>query len=124
MEADLLVIGAGPAGISAALTTERSGADVVLIDESFSLGGQLRQQTQYFSNLPEKYENDSGISLKEKLEEQLFHSTVQFLTNHTIIGSYKNGSIGATNGKQTIEIRAKKYIIATGASEKVKIFPG
>ena len=42
---DLLVIGAGPAGLSAALTAGRAGAEVILVDEDFRAGGRLLQES-------------------------------------------------------------------------------
>ncbi len=42
---DLLIIGAGPAGLSAALTAGRSGAEVILADEDFVMGGRLNSET-------------------------------------------------------------------------------
>lgn len=124
MEADVLIVGAGPAGISAALTAEKFGAKVILIDESFSPGGQLRQQTQYFSNLPTGYEPDIGLKVIETLIKHLYASSVQVYTNHTMIGAYKNGMIGVTDGNKTFPILARANILAPGAQEEAKIFPG
>ena len=45
LHCDLLIIGAGPAGLSAALTAARSGARVILADEDFRLGGRLNAET-------------------------------------------------------------------------------
>ena len=42
---DLLVIGAGPSGLMAALTAGRAGARVILADEDFRMGGRLNAET-------------------------------------------------------------------------------
>src|SRR5690606_37358381 len=43
---DLLVVGGGPAGLAAALSAARAGASVVLAEQDFRLGGQLRSNGQ------------------------------------------------------------------------------
>ncbi|MFM2366279.1 MAG: hypothetical protein RIR95_887, partial [Pseudomonadota bacterium] len=45
LHCDLLIIGAGPAGLSAALTAGRAGARVILADEDFRMGGRLNAET-------------------------------------------------------------------------------
>ena len=45
LHCDLLVIGAGPAGLTAALTAGRAGARVILADEDFRMGGRLNAET-------------------------------------------------------------------------------
>lgn len=124
MKVDLVIIGAGPAGMSAAITAEKAGASVILIDESFSLGGQLKQDIQWYTNLPEKYASQRGTSLGEQLTRQLLESNVILLTKHTMIGSYLNGNIAVTDGVYTFEIEAENIILATGAQEEAKVFPG
>ena len=44
LHADILVIGAGPAGLSAALTAARSGVRVIVVDEDFVTGGRLNAE--------------------------------------------------------------------------------
>src|SRR5699024_32908 len=124
MKADVAIVGAGPAGMSAALTAEKAGAEVILLDESFSLGGQLRQDTKWYTSLPNKYDEQYGVTLNEQLIHQLNQTNVTSLTTHTLIGSYLNGHMAVTNGERTIEIEAKKIILAPGAQEEAKIFPG
>lgn len=124
MKTDILIIGAGPAGMSAALTAEKAGARVILVDESFSPGGQLKQQTQRFNRLPEKDEKVRGTTLGDDLKRQVEVSKITILKKHIMIGAYQNGNIGVTDGEKTFEIQSQKNIIATGATEKPKIFPG
>ncbi|WP_449354188.1 NAD(P)/FAD-dependent oxidoreductase [Virgibacillus natechei] len=124
METDLLIVGSGPAGLSAAIAAASYGADVILIEESFSLGGQLRQETQLYNNLPSQYKPCRGTTLLRKLKNQIQRSNIETLEHHTMIGTYKNGNIGVTNGTRTFEIRSKRNIIASGAAEDAAIFPG
>ena len=83
---DLLVIGAGPAGLAAALTAGRAGARVLLADESFELGGSL---------LAER-----GPSLEEMLEELAGLPNVQCLPRTTVIGWYDDNVFGAVERVQ------------------------
>lgn len=124
MEADLLIIGGGPAGLSAAYEAASHGVKIIIVDESFSLGGQLRQQTQVLDNLPEQFEQQRGIELATILIERLKALDVTVLLKHTMIGVYKDGRIGVSNGEETIPITAKKVLITTGAAEEATVFPG
>lgn len=124
METDLLIVGAGPAGMNAAITADKAGARVILADESFSLGGQLKQQSQHFTRLPRNVEKDRGTALGDDLIKQLEATKVKVLEKHTMIGSYLNENIGVTDGEKTFEIQSHKNIIAPGAAEEAKVFPG
>ncbi|WP_404455316.1 NAD(P)/FAD-dependent oxidoreductase [Virgibacillus necropolis] len=124
METDLLIIGGGPAGLNAAYEAASNGVKTVVVDESFSLGGQLRQQTQILDNLPKQFEKQRGTTLAQSLIEKLLPLNVTLLLRHTMIGTYKDGRIGVSNGMKTIPITAKKVIITTGAAEEASVFPG
>ncbi|MFD1067513.1 NAD(P)/FAD-dependent oxidoreductase [Oceanobacillus locisalsi] len=124
METDILIIGGGPAGMKAALTADKAGARVILVDESYSLGGQLKQQTQRFSRFSENSETVRGTTLSDELIKQLEVSKVKVLKKHIMIGAYQNGNIGVTDGEKTFEIQSRKKIIAPGAAENAKIFAG
>lgn len=124
MKADIAIVGAGPAGMSAAITAKKAGAEVILLDASFSLGGQLRQDTKWYTDLPNKYDEQRGITLNEQLVHCIEKTNITCLTTHTMIGSYLNGNIAVTNGERTFEIEANKVILAPGAQEEAKVFPG
>ncbi|TWB10968.1 N-methylglutamate dehydrogenase subunit C [Rhizobium sp. ERR 1071] len=121
---DLLVIGAGPTGLAAALTAGRAGARVVLADEGFALGGSL---------LAEK--NPTFESMINELESL---SNVQCLPRTTVIGWYDDNVFGAvervqkhvatSDPRRPVErlwrIIAKQAILATGAEERPIVFGG
>lgn len=124
METDLLIIGGGPAGLHAAYVAALHGSKTVIVDESFSLGGQLRQQTQQINHLPDPLESQTGIALAETLTKRLGNLDVTILLKHTMIGAYKDGRVGVSNGENTIPIAAKKVLVTTGAAEEAFAFPG
>ncbi|GGB45723.1 hypothetical protein GCM10011409_24130 [Lentibacillus populi] len=124
METDLLIVGGGPAGLHAAYVAASNGIKTIIVDESFSLGGQLRQQTQQLNNLPKQFGDQTGTALAQTLIERLTNLDVTVLLKHTMIGTYKDGRVGVSNGQNTIPIAAKKVIVATGAAEEAFVFPG
>ena len=121
---DLLVIGAGPAGLAGALTAGRAGARVILADEGFALGGSLLLER----NSP----------LKDMLNELDNLPNVQCLPRTTVIGWYDDNVFGAVervqkhvatpDPRQPVErlwrIIAKQAILATGAEERPLVFGG
>ncbi|MDQ0269813.1 NAD(P)/FAD-dependent oxidoreductase [Cytobacillus purgationiresistens] len=123
MDTDVLIIGAGPAGIVAAIETASKGLNVTIIDESNLLGGQLRQQTQMLQSLPSPYQSMRGFELAQDLTNQLTQFPIRYLLEHRIIGIYANGSLGITDELNVFPIMAKKIIVATGATENAISFP-
>ncbi|MDY0406532.1 FAD-dependent oxidoreductase [Virgibacillus sp. 179-BFC.A HS] len=124
MKTDLFIIGGGPAGLHAASVAATYGIETMIVDESFSLGGQLRQQTQQLRNLPKSFKTQTGTALAKQMIEKLRQLDVTKLVKHTMIGTYQDGRIGVTDGHRTIPISANKIIVATGAAEEACAFPG
>lgn len=122
---DLLVIGGGAAGLMAALTAGRAGAQVVLADEDCRLGGRL---------LSEEGEIDGAPALDWvtcMLEELGALPNVRLMSRTTVFGAYDHGVFGAVEHvcdhvlrqedtvRQTYwRITAKRSILATGATER------
>jgi methylglutamate dehydrogenase subunit C len=86
---DLLVIGAGPAGLMAALTAARAGADVILADEGARMGGRLLCETISLNGKP------GADWLAETLAELAAMPNVRLMPRTTITGAYDHGSYGA-----------------------------
>ena len=67
---EVAVIGAGPAGLNAAIEAARLGAEVVLIDENLKLGGQLTKQIHKFFGSEQHGAGTRGIDIAEQLIDE------------------------------------------------------
>jgi sarcosine oxidase subunit alpha len=89
LHCDLLVIGAGPAGLSAALTAGRTGAQVILADEDFRPGGRLNAETLSVGD-------QSGADWAAGVAAELADlPNVRLMTRTTVIGAFDHGVYGA-----------------------------
>ena len=126
LHCDLLVIGAGPSGLAAALTAGRAGARVIIADEDFRLGGRLLAETGGLSE-------QSGVEWVEQTQAELSSlPNVRVMRRTTVFGAYDHGVYGAVErnadhltapeaGKprQTSwRIYSKRALVATGAIER------
>lgn len=125
LHCDLLVIGAGAAGLAAALAAGRAGAEVILADEDFALGGRLVMEGDL---LDEALATGWVATVKAELESL---PNVRIMTRTTVFGVYDHGIFGAvervsdhlpTPGdkvRQTLwRITAKRTVLAAGATER------
>ena len=123
---DVLVAGAGPAGLTAALTAARSGARVILVDDAPVLGGSLLASTSTVDGA-DPMEFASGIG-----QELASCPNVRVLSRTTAFGYYDDNMIVALerradhvpeppehSARQRVWwIRAKEVVLATGAIER------
>ncbi len=134
---DLLVIGAGPAGLAAALIAGRSGARVILCDEDFLLGGRLNGDRREIDGL-------SGRHWARQVEAELASlPEVLILCRTSVFGTYDDGMSGARNfgavervsdhmpftpahqpRQRLWKIVAKRAVLAAGAIERPIVFGG
>ncbi|MGO4404829.1 sarcosine oxidase subunit alpha family protein [Bosea sp. RAF48] len=129
---DVLVIGGGPAGLSAALAAGRSGARVILCDEDFRLGGRLLAEQRQIAGKPAAEWLAATLAELESLPE------VRIMPRTTIFGLYDHGIYGAVERvadhlpepaahqprQRGWRIYAKRAILAAGALERPIVFPG
>ena len=124
VEADIIVIGGGPAGLMGALNAADAGAEVVLIDENPMLGGQLVKQTHKFFGKREQFAGVRGIEIAKILEEELKkRKNVKIFLETSAVGIFQDGDeklvLAVKNNRELIEFRGRAVIVATGAMERV-----
>lgn len=124
IETDVAVIGAGPAGLSAALEAARAGARVTLIDENKRPGGQLFKQIHKFFGSKEHHAGVRGYRIGEELLEEVRKSGAQVMLDSLVYGLLPDKSMGMIHEGQNYSVKAKKIIIASGAKENYMAFPG
>ncbi len=117
---DTVIVGGGPAGLSAAERLLESGAKVCLIDRNTSLGGQLVKQTHKFFGSEKEHASKRGIDIMALLTEKISRhgQALDILTGTTVVALYSDKVLGCLRGETYFKVRAKTIIIATGASEK------
>jgi len=124
IQADVVVIGAGPAGLAAAIEAAKAGAKVVVIDENEKPGGQLFKQIHKFFGSHEHDAGVRGIDIGTKLCDEAKGLGVQLALNTVAFAIYDGGNVACITPSGTARIDAKRVIIATGASENTLPFKG
>jgi sarcosine oxidase subunit alpha len=130
---DVLVVGAGPAGLTAALTAARAGARVVLVDEQPEAGGTLLGS-------PDRLDGAPALDwVSAAVRELAAYPDVRVLQRTTAFGHYDDGFVlalekrtdhlgagaPAHRARQRIwRIRSRHVVVATGAHERPIVFAG
>lgn len=125
-EVEILVIGAGPAGLSAAIEAAKYGADVLVVGENNKPGGQLFKQIHKFFGSRRHKAGVRGVDIGTELLDEVQKLGVEVMLNTVAYGIYPNneGVALAVNGEEGMMVHPKKVIMATGAGENPLAFPG
>ncbi|WP_327399749.1 sarcosine oxidase subunit delta family protein [Streptomyces sp. NBC_01288] len=123
---DLLVVGAGPAGLAAAAAAARTGARVILADDRPELGGSLLDTAQHLDWVAELSE---GLTTAPEVRV-LRRTTVfgHYDDNHLLAVERRTNHLGAAapthvSRERVWRIRARRVVLATGAHERSLAFP-
>lgn len=114
-ECDVLVLGAGPAGLSAAIYAAQAKLKTIVVDKELP-GGQVKV-THLVSNYPGFSEPISGYELMHHMSEQAKAAGAEFRTAVDVTTLDLPNRLIVVDGYETI--RAKKVIIATGSSPRI-----
>jgi methylglutamate dehydrogenase subunit C len=129
---DILVIGAGPSGLAAAVAAARAGARVIVCDEDFRFGGRLLADRRDIEGMP-------GHRWAAQIVDELGGlGDVRLLPRTTVFGVYDGGTYGALERvadhlpappphvprQRLWRIIAKRAVLAAGATERGPVFGG
>ncbi len=121
---DLIIVGAGPSGLSAGIEAAKKGMQVVIFDENQKPGGQLFKQIHKFFGSKEHKAKIRGIKIGEELLEQAKEAGVEVVLEATVVGLYRDKEITVRTGEQITHYKGDSILVATGASENMVTFEG
>ncbi|HVW67465.1 MAG TPA: 2Fe-2S iron-sulfur cluster-binding protein, partial [Steroidobacteraceae bacterium] len=134
---DVLVVGAGPAGLTAALAAAATGARVILCDEQPELGGSLLSEP-----VDERAARVEGVPaatwIARAVAKLKANPRVTLLTRTTAFGYFPHNMLGLNERltdhlpdpppglprERQWQVRAKEVVLATGSIERPLVFPG
>jgi sarcosine oxidase subunit alpha len=122
-----LIIGGGPAGLSAAIELGKLGIEVLLVDDKHRLGGKLVLQThRFFGSINACYAGTRGIDIATRLgNEAQEYESVEIWLNSQALAVFSDQKVGVLrDGKHYVLIRPQVLLVAAGAREKSLVFRG
>ena len=126
LHCDLLVVGAGPAGLMAALEAGRAGARVILADEDFLPGGRLNADAGEIDGMAAPdWAAQAVAELRSLPSVRLMTRTTVFgVYDHGIHGAAEMAAPGAGGAAQVLwRIYARRSLVCAGATERPIAFP-
>lgn len=124
---NLAIIGAGPAGLAAAIEAARAGVSSILIDENEKPGGQLFKQIHKFFGSSEHRAGVRGYEIGQQLLKETSALGVEALLGAAVYGIFQQEQgllISYQKDGHEQGLLAKTVILATGAAENALVFPG
>jgi len=123
----VLIIGGGPAGLSAAIELGKRGIEALIIDDKHRLGGKLVLQThRFFGSIETVYAGTRGIDIAARLEQEVrsFPSLRVWLQS-AALAVFSDHKVGVlAKGKKYVLVSPDVLLVAAGAREKNLAFPG
>ncbi len=130
----VLILGGGPAGLSAAIELGKRGVRTLLVDDKPRLGGKLVLQThRFFGSVEAVYAGTRGIEIAARLEETVRrHPSVEIWLRSTAVAVFSDHKVGIlrTTGPEEaprwsyVLVEPEVLLVATGAREKSLVFKG
>ncbi len=132
VDVECLIIGGGPAGLSAAIELGKAGVRTLIADDKHRLGGKLVLQThKFFGSIDACYAGTRGIDIAERLEQEVRGSTrspnfenVRVWLDTVALAVFSDRKVGLLRNGHYVLVRPHILLVATGAREKSLAFKG
>jgi sarcosine oxidase, subunit alpha len=123
---ECLILGGGPAGLSAAVELAKAGVSVILVDDKAALGGKLVLQThKFFGSIEACHAGTRGMDIGAKLEKQVRgYENVRVWTNSNALAVFSDRKVGILRDGHYFLVQPQMLLVATGAREKSLVFKG
>lgn len=108
--AQIIVIGAGPAGLAAAACAAERGRDVLLVDENGATGGRIWHGV--------------GRGRAAHWRSRVTNARVRLQLGTSVVARRPDGALLAETARGALVLHAQRFVIATGARERFLPFPG
>jgi len=123
----VLILGGGPAGLSAAIELGKLGIRALLVDDKHRVGGKLVLQThRFFGSADAVYAGTRGIDIATILEKEVSqYPSIEIWLQSTCLAVYSDQKVGILkNGNEYVLVNPEILLVACGAREKFLAFKG
>ena len=122
----VLIVGGGPAGMSAAIELGKMGVKCIICDDKQDLGGKLSLQTHnFFGSIRDCFAGSRGMDIGNNLASLVEEDKkLDVWTNSPVVGIFIDGLVGIVKNGQYVLVKPKRILVTAGAREKTLAFPG
>jgi len=126
VEVECLILGGGPAGLSAAVELGKAGVGVLVVDDKHALGGKLVLQThKFFGSIEACHAGTRGIDIAARLEQEArAFEHVRVWTSSVALAVFADRKVGVLREGHYVLVQPQVLLVATGAREKSLVFKG
>jgi len=126
IKTEVLIVGGGPAGLSAALELAKKKKKCIICDDKHRLGGKLSLQTHnFFGSIKDCYAGSRGMDIGNILSSDIKkQKSLEIWLNSPVVGIFSDKKVGILKDNKYYIVKPKVLLISTGAREKNLAFPG
>jgi NADPH-dependent 2,4-dienoyl-CoA reductase/sulfur reductase-like enzyme/Fe-S-cluster-containing hydrogenase component 2/bacterioferritin-associated ferredoxin len=126
LHVECLILGGGPAGLSAAIELGKAGVGVILVDDKAALGGKLVLQThKFFGSIDACHAGTRGMDIGAILEKEVRgFENVRIWNNSNALAVFSDRKVGILRDGHYFLVQPQLLLVATGAREKSLVFKG